>query len=103
MDRREFLRLLAIAGIASSPAACAIRGRSPETDIYAAGPFGEARLMHFTDCHAQLLPVCFREPSVNLGFGEAKNQPPHLVGVGPHGVVSWGGLPGLDLPVKIRP
>ena len=45
-----------------------------------AEPFGQARLLHFTDCHAQLLPVHFREPSVNLGVGEAKNRPPHLVG-----------------------
>ena len=80
MDRREFLRLLAIAGVASGSAGCAARSRSGEADIYAAEPFGQARLMHFTDCHAQLLPVYFREPAVNLGFGEAKNRPPHLVG-----------------------
>ena len=80
MDRREFLRLLATAGIASGSVGCAARSRSGEADIYAAEPFGQARLMHFTDCHAQLVPVYFREPSVNLGFGEAKNRPPHLVG-----------------------
>jgi sulfur-oxidizing protein SoxB len=49
-------------------------------DLYAAAPFGQARLMHFTDCHAQLLPVYFREPNVNLGLGDAFNRPPHLVG-----------------------
>jgi sulfur-oxidizing protein SoxB len=80
VDRREFLRLLAIAGIASGSAGCAARSRSLEADIYAAEPFGQVRLLHFTDCHAQLLPVYFREPSVNLGFGEASNRPPHLVG-----------------------
>jgi sulfur-oxidizing protein SoxB len=37
-------------------------------------------LLHFTDCHAQLLPQHFREPNVNLGIGPAKGQPPHLVG-----------------------
>jgi sulfur-oxidizing protein SoxB len=36
--------------------------------------------MHFTDCHAQLLPVYFREPNVNIGIGEARNRLPHLVG-----------------------
>ena len=36
--------------------------------------------MHFTDCHAQLLPIRFREPNVNLGIGAAWGQPPHLVG-----------------------
>jgi sulfur-oxidizing protein SoxB len=80
MDRREFLRLLAIAGIASGPAACASRGRSTNPDLYTAAPFGQARLIHFTDCHAQLLPVYFREPNVNLGFGDARGRPPHLVG-----------------------
>ena len=78
MERREFLRLLAIAGIASGPAGCALGGGRP--DIYTAPAFGQARLLHFTDCHAQLLPVYFREPSVNLGVGEALNRPPHLVG-----------------------
>ena len=80
MDRREFLRLLAIAGIASGPAACASRGRSASPDLYTAAPFGQARLIHFTDCHAQLMPVYFREPNVNLGFGDARGRPPHLVG-----------------------
>jgi sulfur-oxidizing protein SoxB len=80
MDRREFLRLLAIAGIASGPAGCAFRGRETPVDIYSATPFGQARLIHFTDCHAQLLPVYFREPNVNLGFGDALNTAPHLVG-----------------------
>ena len=59
MDRREFLRLLAIAGVASGTAACA--GRSARPDLYEAPAFGQARLIHFTDCHAQLLPVYFRE------------------------------------------
>ena len=33
-----------------------------------------------TDTHAQLLPVYFREPSVNLGIGGMAGKPPHLVG-----------------------
>ena len=33
-----------------------------------------------TDTHAQLLPVYFREPSVNLGVGAQAGKPPHLVG-----------------------
>ena len=43
-------------------------------------PFGNVSLLHFTDCHAQLLPIRFREPNVNLGIGAAWGQPPHLVG-----------------------
>jgi sulfur-oxidizing protein SoxB len=42
--------------------------------------FGNVSLLHFTDCHAQLNPVRFREPSVNLGVGAAVGRPPHLVG-----------------------
>ena len=42
--------------------------------------FGNVHFLHFTDCHAQLLPIYFREPSVNLGVGAAFGQPPHLVG-----------------------
>jgi S-sulfosulfanyl-L-cysteine sulfohydrolase len=80
MDRREFLRLLAIAGMASAPVAFAARSRNAMPDLYSADEFGQVRLLHFTDCHAQLLPVYYREPNVNLGFGDALDRPPHLVG-----------------------
>jgi len=46
----------------------------------AVAPFGNVSLLHFTDCHAQLNPIYFREPNVNLGLGAARGQPPHLVG-----------------------
>jgi sulfur-oxidizing protein SoxB len=41
---------------------------------------GNVTLLHITDIHGQLMPVHFREPSVNLGVGEARGQPPHLTG-----------------------
>ena len=41
---------------------------------------GNVHLLHLTDCHAQLLPIYFREPSVNLGVGPMRGQLPHLVG-----------------------
>ena len=41
---------------------------------------GNVHLMHITDVHAQLLPVHYREPAVNIGVHEARNRPPHLVG-----------------------
>ena len=78
MDRREFLRLLGIGAIASSASGCATK--SGLQGMYNAAPFGNARLLHMADCHAQLLPVYFREPNVNLGVGERKGALPHLVG-----------------------
>ena len=48
--------------------------------MYELPRFGNVHFLHFTDCHAQLLPIYFREPSVNLGVGGAFGQPPHLVG-----------------------
>jgi sulfur-oxidizing protein SoxB len=43
-------------------------------------PLGNVTLLHVADIHGQLMPVYFREPSVNLGVGEARGQPPHLTG-----------------------
>jgi len=50
------------------------------SDLYEIPPFGNVCLMHMTDSHAQLNPVYFREPSVNLGIGGARGKAPHLVG-----------------------
>ena len=82
LTRREFLQLLAVAaghgldlGSRTAFAASAIG------NLYDLGkPAGNVALMHFTDCHAQLLPVYFREPDVNLGMHHAYGRPPHLVG-----------------------
>ena len=42
--------------------------------------YGNVSLIHVTDIHAQLKPIYFREPSVNLGVGAAKGQVPHVTG-----------------------
>jgi S-sulfosulfanyl-L-cysteine sulfohydrolase len=80
MDRREFLSVLAAAS--ASLALDAPRALAAENldELYKIPRFGNVSLLHFTDCHAQLLPVYFREPSVNLGIAGSANQPPHLVG-----------------------
>ena len=79
LNRREFIQLLSLAAAAGLP----LTGRSSSSDpaqIYDLPPFGNVSLLHFTDCHAQLLPVYFREPSVNIGLGEAFGRVPHRVG-----------------------
>ena len=78
LSRREFLHALA----AAAAAGFALDGRSAAqaASPYELPRFGNVSLLHFTDCHAQLLPVCFREPGVNLGVGGGFNRPPHLVG-----------------------
>ncbi len=48
--------------------------------LYDIPKFGNVHFLHMTDCHAQLKPIYFREPNVNLGFGTMKDQLPHLVG-----------------------
>lgn len=78
MNRREFLGTLAAAAACGAPLGAA---RAQVTQaLYDLPKFGNVSLLHFTDCHAQLLPVYFREPSANIGVGEAAGRLPHLVG-----------------------
>ena len=80
MDRREFLEALAIAGAAGFPLAPGRALAAQGDDLYDVPRFGNVSLLHITDCHAQLRPVYFREPGVNLGAGPGRGKPPHLVG-----------------------
>jgi S-sulfosulfanyl-L-cysteine sulfohydrolase len=81
MQRREFLQVLAAAAVAGTLPGCAgLRSGRGFGGLYELARTGNVHLLHFTDSHAQLQPIHFREPSVNLGLGEALNQPPHLVG-----------------------
>ena len=82
LARREFLQVLAAAGTAGMAL-----GRHLDADaavaqhgLYDSAPFGNVSFLHITDCHAQLLPIRFREPSVNLGLGAMADQWPHRVG-----------------------
>ena len=85
LSRREFLQMLAMA----SAAGFALNGcdnkkgvaaRRSTGNLYDLPAFGNISLLHFTDCHAQLKPIYFREPSINLGMGASTGKPPHLVG-----------------------
>ncbi|MEO8566487.1 MAG: thiosulfohydrolase SoxB [Betaproteobacteria bacterium] len=82
MRRREFLQGLAAAAVAGLPidASRAADGADGEHLYDVLRPFGNVGLLHITDCHGQLKPMRFREPSVNLGAGSARGEPPHLVG-----------------------
>lgn len=86
LGRREYLQVLGAAAVAGMAL-----GRHEQTDaaqaesaLYDLPPLGRGpgfvSLLHMTDCHAQLLPIHFREPSVNLGVGSMHGQMPHLVG-----------------------
>jgi sulfur-oxidizing protein SoxB len=82
LTTREFLQLMGagtMAGMglgtyADADAAVASQG------LYDIEKFGSVSFLHMTDCHAQLKPIYFREPSVNLGIGSMRGNLPHLVG-----------------------
>ena len=82
LSKRDFLQVMA-----SASAAGMALGRYADADaataeqgLYDVAPFGNVSLLHMTDCHAQLKPIYFREPSVNLGLASMQGQLPHLVG-----------------------
>jgi len=82
LSKRDFLQVMAsasVAGMALGRYADA-DAATAEQGLYDLPPFGNVSLLHMTDCHAQLKPVYFREPSVNLGLGTMQGQLPHLVG-----------------------
>src|ERR1700743_3666584 len=76
--RRDFLK---VSGLTALSGGLPRFARSADTmGVYELERFGNARILHMTDTHAQLQPVYFREPSVNLGIGAMLGKPPHLVG-----------------------
>jgi sulfur-oxidizing protein SoxB len=86
LNKREFLQVLAAGTVAGMGL-----GRWTGADAATAGELmyelppmgsgaGHVSLLHMTDCHAQLRPIQFREPSVNLGIGAMRGKVPHLVG-----------------------
>ena len=86
LSKREFLQVLgaaSVAGMALSRHAAADAATAEEA-LYDLPPLGRGAgfvsFLHMTDCHAQLKPILFREPSVNLGLGSMLGQIPHLVG-----------------------
>lgn len=81
VSRREFLQMLAVAattGVHMKNASAA--SGQLNKDFYDLPKFGNVHFLHYTDCHAQLKPVYFREPSINIGIAGMKGRAPHLVG-----------------------
>jgi sulfur-oxidizing protein SoxB len=82
-SRREFIYMMAVLGaapvFANSHTRMVANGKNYDS-YYKLTPFGNVRLLHMTDSHAQLTPVYFREPSVNLGLHGNYGIPPHIVG-----------------------
>lgn len=85
-SRREFLMatvaLSAVAGpgMAGRWSRAAAQQTLTQDALLDFASFGNVTLLHITDLHAQLVPVWFREPSVNLGAGEMAGLPPHVSG-----------------------
>ncbi len=87
LSRREFLQFAAnaglvftTAGLAANPMRALAQQKLTQDDLLKFDSKGQVTLLHFTDCHAQLMPVYFRPPDTNIGVGAFAGIPPHLVG-----------------------
>ncbi|MGM4988736.1 thiosulfohydrolase SoxB [Tardiphaga sp. 841_E9_N1_2] len=84
ISRRDFLQAtaaasaLTIGGGLGPLGRAAAQQRLTQADILRFDPLGTVTILYVADTHAQLMPLHFREPSVNLGVGEVKGMPPHL-------------------------
>jgi len=58
----------------------AAQQRLTQDELLQFDTFGNVTLIHITDIHAQLKPIYFREPEINLGVGAAAGQVPHVTG-----------------------
>ena len=86
VSRREFLMAsvaasaIAGGGLIGSWSRAAAQQALSEDALLGFEPFGNVTLLHVTDLHAQVKPLYFREPSINVGVGEVKGLPPHVTG-----------------------
>ncbi|MYG51447.1 MAG: thiosulfohydrolase SoxB [Rhodospirillaceae bacterium] len=83
ITRRDFATAGAAAALlagSGSLGRLAAQQKLTQDKLLAFEPVGQVTLLHFTDIHAQLSPLYFREPSVNLGVGAVKGLPPHITG-----------------------
>ncbi len=84
LSRRDFLQVAlaagALTGVGGGLARVAAQQKITQADLLQFDAKGRLTLLHMTDCHGQLMPHYFREPSVNLGVGDAYGLPPHITG-----------------------
>ena len=84
ISRREFFHLAAataaVAGTTVPFGRTMAQQQIDQASLLDFESLGQVTLLHFTDMHAQLTPVYFREPSVNIGVGEVAGLPPHITG-----------------------
>ncbi len=85
--RRDFFQFAANAGMAlgaagylSNPTRALAQQKLTQDDLLSFDSKGQVTLLHFTDVHAQLMPIYFRPPDTNIGVGDYAGIPPHLVG-----------------------
>jgi S-sulfosulfanyl-L-cysteine sulfohydrolase len=79
LTRREFSSVLTAAAVAGFPLGKEASAQEAQR-LYDVPKTGNVHLLHMTDCHAQLLPIYFREPDANIGIGSMWGKVPHLVG-----------------------
>ena len=86
ISRRDFLQVsMAAASLTGASgfgswARLAAQQRLTQDQLLEFETFGNVSLIHITDIHAQLKPILFREPSVNIGVGPNKGEVPHVTG-----------------------
>jgi len=82
LTRRDFLQVAAATAVLTGRPGnlTAATDKLDQEALLAFEPVGQVTLLNFTDCHAQLMPLYFREPSVNVGVGASTGLPPHLTG-----------------------
>jgi S-sulfosulfanyl-L-cysteine sulfohydrolase len=79
LSRREFSSVLTAAAVAGFSFTKETSAQEAKR-LYDVPKRGNVHLLHFTDCHAQLLPIYFREPNINIGVAGMNGRVPHLVG-----------------------
>lgn len=86
LSRRDFLQVgMAASSIVGASgfgqwARLAAQQKLTQDELLQFDSFGNVTLVHITDIHAQLKPIYFREPSINLGVGDNKGAVPHVTG-----------------------